>query len=259
MNTGASLATELRGLSRRLLSDLGNHVFRETDDFFARHSLVDGGPVLDRGGFPWVDALEENGGAIREELDWLLERRDALPRFQDISPAQKSIARDDRWRVFPLYGFGVRSDRNCAICPRTAAVLDGIPDVIHAFFSVLAPGAHIPRHHGITRGIVRCHLGLIVPERAERCRMEIDGTTLVWREGEAVVFDDTRPHEVWNDTDETRVVLLIDVPRPMTRKGRTLLAMLEAVLERTFYVREAIENELAWERRSGDVFVRRAA
>lgn len=36
-----------------------------------------------------------------------------------------------------------------------------------------------------------------------------------WKYGEAVLFDDTYLHEAVNDSDETRVVLFIDVARNM--------------------------------------------
>ena len=34
-----------------------------------------------------------------------------------------------------------------------------------------------------------------------------------WKEGEGVLFDDTYVHEVWNKTDERRVVLFLDIYR----------------------------------------------
>ena len=36
-----------------------------------------------------------------------------------------------------------------------------------------------------------------------------------WREGKSLVFDDTYEHEAWNETDATRVVLFLDVVRPL--------------------------------------------
>jgi aspartyl/asparaginyl beta-hydroxylase (cupin superfamily) len=35
-----------------------------------------------------------------------------------------------------------------------------------------------------------------------------------WRPGEAFVFDDTIEHEAWNDSDELRVVLIVDLWAP---------------------------------------------
>ena len=67
--------------------------------------------------FLWSSGLEAHWATIRAELDAVLEHRDALPNFQDISTDQESITDDDRWKTFFLYGFGFRSDTNCALLP----------------------------------------------------------------------------------------------------------------------------------------------
>ena len=89
-------------------------------------------------------------------------------------------------------------------------------------FSILAPGYHIPAHKGVTKGILRSHLGLIIPKEREKCRIRVDDVITPWKEGEIFVFDDTYEHEVWNDTDEERVILLFDFDRPMKLGGRVL-------------------------------------
>jgi beta-hydroxylase len=84
-----------------------------------------------------------------------------------------------------------------------------------AFFSILAPGKHIAPHRGPSAGVLRYHLGLKIPVQAERCRIRVRDEYAHWREGASLVFDDTYEHEVWNDTDEERVVLFLDVVRPL--------------------------------------------
>ena len=79
--------------------------------------------------------------------------------------------------------------------------------------------------------------------------MDVDGHTCVWEEGQAFMFDDTFPHEVHNDTDEERVVLLIDVERPMTRKGLIASRLAMWILRRTAYVVDARRNQEMWDER----------
>ena len=46
-----------------------------------------------------------------------------------------------------------------------------------------------------------------------------------WREGEALIFDDSMEHEAWNESGELRVVLLFDIWRPeLTEEERSLVA-----------------------------------
>lgn len=232
-----------------LLKRIGKGIIDRLDAFMATQSLVGNPPVFESERFPWVGPLEAEWKAVRRELDGLLEYRELLPTLQSIQPDQGNVSDDDRWRTFVLLGFGHRSERNCRRCPETARLLDGVPGLTSAWFSILAPGKHIPRHRGITRGIIRCHLGLIVPPRAKgRCEMQVEDVTCRWEEGRVVLFDDRCKHEVWNDTDAERVVLIFDVERPMTWAGRAANRTVLRLLRMSPFVREARRNEQAWER-----------
>ena len=44
--------------------------------------------------------------------------------------------------------------------------------------------------------------------------LKIDGLEYRLSAGECLLWDDTYPHEVWNRSDEVRIVLLLDVRRP---------------------------------------------
>jgi len=238
-----------RATRRKWVLQKGKRLRKRLIRFLGRQSLVGDPPVFPDGTFPWASELERNADAIREELDAILEHRRLLPLFGTISTDNARIAQSERWKLFLFYGFGGRSQRNCVLCPRTAAVLDGIPGLRSAWFSILAPRMHIPSHRGISKGIVRAHLGLVVPEDRAGCRMLVGEETVTWDEGRCLVFDDMRRHEVWNDTDEERVVLLLDVDRPLRPIGRAVSRLFGAVLQRTAYVRDARRNHIEWEDR----------
>ena len=97
-----------------------------------------------------------------------------------------------------------------------------IPGMKTAMFSILSPRKHILDHRGPYKGVLRYHLGLIVPEDAESCRIRVGEDFRHWEEGKSMIFDDTFNHEVWNDTDETRVVLFVDVLRPLPEPEATI-------------------------------------
>ncbi len=248
MNLGTTMRT-FRKLRRKYVKRYGKRTFRRIDRYLARQSLIPNQPVLDPALFPWIADFHTRWRVIREELDMVLLHPEALPRFQDISRDQKHISRGDQWKVFVFCGFGHRSEVNCQRCPQTADLLDHVPGIQNAFFSILAPGKHIPSHHGITKGLVRCHLGLIVPENREACTMSVGGVRCSWEEGQALFFDDTYPHMVHNNTNEERVVLLFDFQRPMTRPGRIVSQSLLQLLRRTAFVQDAYRNQTTWEQR----------
>lgn len=167
---------------------------------------------------PELNAITESYSRIREECDTVLRRRSGLATYHQIDPGEAEIAArvdpDKNWNVFMLYILGYGPRRNRAQCPETCRILEGIPDLVQAFFSVLDPGKSIPVHEGPYLGYLRYHLALRVPEDNPP-RLVVNSREYVWRTGEALLFDDTWPHEVINRGTDTRAVLIVDVLRPM--------------------------------------------
>ena len=231
------------------MKDLGGKVLWKLENVIAGFSEVPTTPVLDTTPFKWIALLEANWKTIRQELDAILKYKDEIPRFQDISEDQKSISKDDDWKTYFLYGFGYKAEGNCSRCPFTTRLIEQIPGMTTAFFSILYPGKHIPEHRGVYKGILRYHLGLKVPEPAENCRMRIADSFVHWEEGESILFDDTYQHEVWNETSGIRVVLLIDLLRPMRFPGNMINRALIKLIKSTRYVQDARKNQEEWERK----------
>ena len=88
---------------------------------------------------------------------------------------------------------------------------------------------------------MRGQLAIRVPKEREKCFLRVEDTVCNWEEGKLIVFDDTYRHEVQNNTDEERVVLLLHFDRPMNRLGRLTNAALMAVIKRTPFVKKALQ------------------
>lgn len=248
-DSGASFLDSARGVRRRLVKRTGRKVINRIARFVSRQGLVDDRPVHDTGDFPFLAAIEDGWTDILAELQPLLADRAKLPPFHRISPDQKYISTGTDWKVFILFGFGVPSLRNCARCPRTAELLRAVPGLQSAWFSILGPRYHIPRHRGITKTVLRSHLGLVVPRQREQCTMQVADETVNWEQGKCLVFDDFYPHEVWNDTDEERIVLIFDFDRPMRLPGRLVNTALMWGIKRTAYFKDAERNLKDWDQR----------
>ncbi len=167
---------------------------------------------------PELLELERNFPVIREELLGILPEKGLIPRYHELDQMQYNISArvdpDKAWKVYPLNIMGVKPEAFCARCPRTTALLDRIPGLFEAFFSILEAGKSIPAHDGPYRGYLRYHLGLVVPEKNPPS-IRLKDQIYTWREGESVLFDDSWNHEVYNQCDEDRVILIVDVRRPM--------------------------------------------
>jgi beta-hydroxylase len=219
------------------------------DRLFGRYSLVGDRPVHDPHTFAWTRRLEDHWTVMRDELDALLQHREALPSFHDITEDAATISQDDKWKTYFFYGYGEKAEENCARCPRTTELIEQVPGMTTAFFSILSPGKHIPAHRGPYKGVLRYHLGLKVPEPAEKCRIRVDDQIVHWEEGESMVFDDTYNHEVWNETSGERAILFLDVKRPLPQPLSTVNDLILAALQRTSVVQDAQENQKKWSKR----------
>jgi beta-hydroxylase len=228
---------------------VGERVLAPIERWIGRRSLVGDATFFPLEQFPWVKHVEDNWTVIRQELETVLEDHAALANFQDISKDQIEITDDDRWKTFFLYGFGFKAKLGVEMCPRTAALMEQIPGMKTAMFSILSPRKHILDHRGPYKGVLRYHLGLIVPQEKEACRIRVGEDIRHWEEGKSMIFDDTFNHEVWNDTDETRVVLFVDVLRPLPSPESTINDLIVKAIRFSPFVLDAKRNQEAWEKR----------
>lgn len=153
--------------------------------------------------FPFTGKLQEHWQLIRDELNRLQDK--------DFIPWPEKYLYSKGWDTFALYAFGMKVRGNCKLCPETTKLIGEIPNLVSAGFSSLAPGTHISPHTGYPDGVLRCHLGIIVPDN---CAIRVGNQIRSWLEGECLVFDDTTEHEAWNRSSQNRVVLLLDFKAP---------------------------------------------
>jgi beta-hydroxylase len=228
---------------------VGERILAPIERFIGKRSLVGDATFFPNDRFPWIEQVERNWLTIREELQAVMADRDALPNFQDISKDQIEITDDDRWKTLFLYGYGFKAKLATELCPNTAALMEQIPGMTTAMFSILSPRKHILDHRGPYKGVLRYHLGLIVPVQAAQCRIRVGDDIRHWEEGKSLIFDDTFNHEVWNDTDETRVVLFVDVLRPLPAPWSTINKLIVKAIGYSPFVLDAKRNNEAWEKR----------
>jgi len=230
---------------RPLIIRIGKRLRGLFDRMIATSSLVANDPVLDVRQFGWTALLRDQWQTIRDEAAAVALQGQPAPSLATISPDHRSIAEVDKWRSFFLWGYGYPIEDNLARCPATQALVARIPGLNSAFFSILAPGTHIPAHRGVTKGLITCHLGLFVPRDGD-VRMRVADRVVRWSEGETLVFDDTYDHEVWNDSAGTRVVLLVQFERPLRNPGKWIADLFLRVVRRSPFVQEARANIRTW-------------
>ncbi|GAB4200462.1 MAG: hypothetical protein Tsb002_36600 [Wenzhouxiangellaceae bacterium] len=161
--------------------------------------------------YPWVKRVESQWQVIRDEMLAMLEREQ-----QSLVPyANKGmVSRPDQWKTFGMMFWTFRSKKNCDMCPKTWAILKDIPNITAASFNLLEAQTTIKPHHGDTNAIIRCHMGLVVPASAPKCGFRVGTETRSWEEGKFMMFCDAHEHTAWNNTNEKRYILVVDIMRP---------------------------------------------
>ena len=220
----------------------------------AKFSIYGDPPVYDLKTFNWVKGVEADWRKVRAELDQVMKYRDAMPSFQEIVKEVGMIQSDDQWKTFFLKGVGMDCAENAQRCPETMKVLGRIPGCTTGFFSILSPRKHVPNHRGAWAGVLRLHMGLLVPEPAHMCRIRIANEVHAWTEGKCIIFDDTYNHEVWNDTDGYRVVLFVDFARPLRWPLNVLNEWIMNLAALAPFLREAQGKQKASEKRFWEKF-----
>ena len=234
-----------KGLVGRSLIGLQNLL----ESGVAKISVNGDPPIYENTAFPWVQEVETGWKKVRTELDQVMKYRDQIPSFHEILKEVTTITTDDNWKTFFLAGIGMDCSQNASRCPETMKLLAKIPGMKTAFFSILSPHKHIPAHRGAYNGILRLHLGLLVPEPREKCRIRIGNDFRSWTEGKSLIFDDTFNHEVWNDTDGYRVVLFVDFARPLHFPFHQLNTGLLSIGALAPFLREAGAKQTKWEKK----------
>jgi len=168
---------------------------------------------IDQKDFPELELLNQNWEIIRDEAMALADEGQirAASGYNDLG--FNSFFRTG-WKRFYLSWYGKELPSAAATCPRTLALLKQIPSIKAAMFASLPPGATLVRHRDPYAGSLRYHLGLVTPNDPN-CFIDVDGQRYHWKDGEAVMFDETFIHHAANKTDHQRVVLFCDIERPL--------------------------------------------
>ena len=134
---------------------------------------------------------------------------------------QDCLVGNGSWARLEVTGVGMEMDGDgCAVATpaacrllRTLVLMEGVPAVLRLGYSVLGPHSSIAPHYGASNGVVKLHLGVVVPGGG-CARMRVGSGWRAWVEGGVLAFDDSFQHEVISDCGEERVVLQVVLRHP---------------------------------------------
>ena len=87
--------------------------------------------------------------------------------------------------------------------------------VEEGMFAMLPSGSRLVKHRDPYAGSLRYHLGLVTANSSD-CFLSVDGDEYYWKDGEAILFDETFIHFAENKSEVDRIILFLDIKRPVT-------------------------------------------
>ncbi len=197
----------------RRLTDHANF-FAPINCLFYAFSREKNTPFVDASKFPELDVIQQNWQMIRDEALQLNEAAH-IKASADLDDLGFNSFFRTGWKRFYLKWYGANLKSAEQLCPNTLALLNQLPQVKGAMFTMLPPGARLGAHRDPYAGSLRYHLGLVTPN-SDNCYIDVDGQRYSWRDGEVVMFDETYIHSAENNSDKNRIILFLDIKRPVT-------------------------------------------
>jgi ornithine lipid ester-linked acyl 2-hydroxylase len=164
---------------------------------------------FDVSGEEWAAIIEKSFPAIRDEILRFIETD-----IQLLKDYQFHITDKPQWQTYSIKSWGFIHSSHLAKLPVTWNVFGKLAPVVSVSVSRLIAGTILPKHHGDTNAIQRCHLGITIPAGAPDCMFVVEEEEREWTEGKILAFCDARMHYAKNVSAKDRYVILFDVIRP---------------------------------------------
>ena len=224
-------------------------------DLVARYQKFE--PIMDvySADYPAISAvkdLEANFDVLKAEVDLILAHKDQVKLTKNTYGGQNAyIGKDtycqdgveEGWRVFSVCVGDTYNESALKMCPVLCALMKKHSDIIMSCaISVLPPKSGIPTHIGYSSAVRRLMLPTHVPEDRENCFLCVNGNTVRWRQGQFLSFSDNVSHAVKNNTEETRVVIYMDV---IAKSGHKLVDAFAKWVGRLMQNSSIVKDEIA--------------
>ena len=189
----------------------------------------------------WAAKVTAAYPEIRTEWDTRCSEGLELPHISDL--IREDQGNEGGWRAGLLMSRGQPIKPLASLFPTAISMVKEIPGIWSVLWSVFEPGTELPTHVGPNAGMLRFHLGV---DCGNDSGLKLGERMFPYRNGEAILFDDTVEHSAWNRGSRRRVTLFCEVLRPS--KGLVKFANLttQVLLATDHRYREAPKRAAQW-------------
>ena len=157
--------------------------------------------------FPDLQILKDNWEAIRDEV---LSYERQMGELKDMDSHTPPDNTENQWSHTYLMSSLRIFHKNRRKFPVFSKIIDQIPNCTYATISILPPNTNILPHFGDTNGVVRTHLGLVIPAPYPEIAIKVGEDERGWEDGELLCFTIVNKHQVWNRSSKRRYIVILD-------------------------------------------------
>lgn len=162
----------------------------------------------------WVnDFLKDIDLIIDEWNSYRLKSNFGTP-IDELSDVQKHLNTDKKWKSVLLYVYSYFNKKEIESFPKLKKLVQKHQHSLNlVLFSTTEAGKHILPHRGSNFGVLRLQIGIDI-KYPNDCCLRVEDKKVFLKEKEVFIFDDTFTHEIANNSQSYRTVLIIDYFRP---------------------------------------------
>jgi len=184
--------------------------------------------------------FQENFPVIQKEvIDYVTNFH--IKNLEDIIPGNNNIpSSKGAWKAAPLKAFNRYFEKVLNHCPVLYNTLKEIDCIRLISISKLAPKSAIKPHRGAFGGFIRAHLAIKVPQGDTA--LIVSGERREWTEGQFLFFNDRQLHTAYNNTEEDRIIFLMDIERPLPLPLKLINNIVVWMISISPFFRQIIKN-----------------
>jgi hypothetical protein len=187
----------------------------------------------ERNFYDWKEVYPDELQKIHDNIDVIIGEAMTMSTKPWIPWPEESLngGNPTDWTVFPfLHTFPALDESRsrwisstCNSCPKTYELLKSIPNIRTALFSRMSGNTTLSTHTGwcdLANYVLRIHICLHIPNAADTmdstaCGLCVDDEIRHHVQGEIIVFGDSKKHKAFNHSEKERIVLILDILRPV--------------------------------------------
>lgn len=167
--------------------------------------------------FPILEYIHENNRSVfNSDLDIIKNDDDWI-----LWPDSTNII--NNYLIYPIFIFGVFSEKRKLKCYKSLSLITNIPDIITFAYLKISRNSSIKKNKRwaeVSNNTLCCLLILEAPfvTKKDDCCIWVDGETKHLTSDRLIIYDSSKEHSIINNSDHPIYILMLDIKKPLKYK-----------------------------------------